>query len=166
LTRRNRIGRSVIEIANHVTAAILCFVMILCTPSPGIEVRRIDHRGRGGRGVFATRPFHAGELIERVPVILVPRGQIFGSSPGTGCPRLTWYVFDWAGQTKRDYVGLALGYGSIYNHAPAANAVYQREPPDMLEFVAHRDIAAGEEITINYKGAPDADGDTGFEVLE
>ena len=123
-------------------------------------------RGRGGRGVFATVDIAAGTLIERVPVLLIPRGQVFAADPDEPSPgpQISWYVFDWAGQTKRDYVALALGYGSIYNHAEEPNAQWTPEPPDALAFRAVRDIAAGAEVFISYKAKDGGDGhELGFE---
>jgi SET domain-containing protein len=130
--------------------------MVVCQPSDLIEVRRLDNRGRGGRGVFAMRDIPADTVIERVPVILIPREQVFGTTPeAKRSARISWYVFDWEGITKRKYVALALGYGSIYNHSYAPNARYKPQAPDILEFTSLRAIAAGEEITINYHGKPD-----------
>ena len=139
--------------------------MSLCRQSDLIEIRRADDRGKGGRGVYAVRDIAAGTQVERVPVLLIPKNQVFvgegGQSPS---PAISWYVFDWAGMTKRDYVALALGYGSIYNHSYAPNARYVKEPPDLLSFVALRDIAAGEEILINYNGEPDDCQPVGFDL--
>ena len=125
-----------------------------CRQSDLIEVRRTDARGRGGRGVFARRDIPAGTLIERTPVLLVPRNQVFSDNPVVRAAnaRISWYVFDWAGQTKRDYVAVALGYGSIYNHSDDPNAAFEPEPPDTLAFRAVRDIGAGAEIFISYRG--------------
>lgn len=129
--------------------------MLVCRQSDLIEVRRLDNRGRGGRGVFATRDIPAGALIERAPVILIPAAQVFGDDPlARRAARISWYVFEWAGLTERHYVALALGYASIYNHAYQPNARYTRVPPDVIEFHALADIPAGHEITINYHGDP------------
>ncbi len=139
----------------------------ICQTTDAIEVRRVTNRGRGGRGVFACRAIAAGELIERVPVLLIPKNQIFGDTPeARRAIRISWYVFDWAGQTKREYVALALGYGSIYNHSTDPNARYQKESPDVMEFLAVREIPAGQEITINYHGQPGDERPTGFDIEE
>jgi hypothetical protein len=139
--------------------------MSLCRQSDLIEIRRAADRGKGGRGVYAVADIPAGTVVERVPVILIPKAQVF---PGDGVPSpspaVSWYVFDWAGMTKRDYVALALGYGSIYNHSYEPNSRYVKEPPDLLSFVALRDIAAGEEILINYNGNPGDRQAVGFEL--
>lgn len=110
------------------------------------------HRGKGGRGVFARRDIAAGEIFERAPVLLIPRAQVFG--PGEAAQRaarISWYVFSWI-NTRRDYVALALGYGSIYNHSETPNARYRMHLPDVMEFFALRPIRAGEEITVDYHG--------------
>ena len=131
--------------------------------SDAIEVRRVVNRGKGGRGVFSRREIAAGELLERVPVLLLPRTQVFG--PGdiaARAARISWYVFDWL-PTKRGYVALSLGYGSIYNHSETPCADYAMEMPDIMTFTALRGIAAGEEITISYRGeATDGLRDLGF----
>ena len=139
--------------------------MFISRQSNLIEVRRLDNRGRGGRGVFAITDIAAGTLIERVPVILIPHAQVFGD-PSTvdrsAC--ISWYVFDWEGVTKRSYVALALGYGSIYNHSYSPNARYEKVAPDMIEFQAINDIVAGEEILINYNGDDEPERPMHFEM--
>lgn len=124
--------------------------------SDAVEVRRDKAKGRGARGVYARRAIVADELIERVPVLLIPKAQVFGDTQvSRNAARISWYVFEWKVETKRPYVALALGYGSIYNHSFQPNAVYRCVAPDALEFVALRAIEPGEEILINYNGRPD-----------
>ncbi len=51
---------------------------------------------------------------------------------------------------------IVLGYGSIYNHSYVPNVLYFRKFDErVMEYVALRIIAAGEEITINHNGNPD-----------
>ena len=118
-------------------------------PSPAIHVnpstRVIDIPGKG-RGVVAIRKIARGELIETAPVVVVPAVQVQGV--------LEHYVFDWP--YLSDKVAVALGCGSLYNHSYAPNAVYLKHLEErVLEYTALRDIEAGEEILINYNGAPD-----------
>jgi SET domain-containing protein len=123
--------------------------------SDAIEVRRLPDRGRGGRGVFARRALIQGEIIERVPAIVIPRKQVFGESPvALRACRISWYVFAWAAKENEDNVAIPLGYGSLYNHSYRPNAGLRIELPDIMEFAAIRDIAQEEEITINYNGNP------------
>jgi SET domain-containing protein len=139
--------------------------MLVCRQSDWVEVRRLENRGRGGRGVFAIRDIPAGTVIERAPVILIPREQVFGDSVvARRSARISWYVFGWEGVTKRNYVALALGYGSIYNHSDTPNATTEPEPPDVMGFHAIRDIASGEEITINYNDGCSEERALGFDI--
>ena len=139
--------------------------MHLCRQSDLIEVRRADNRGKGGRGVFALVPIAEGTLIERVPVLLIPKQQVFGDTEiARRSTFISWYVFEWEGITKRDYVALALGYASIYNHAFDPNARVERHSPDILEIFARRDIAEGEEIYISYLGESGEKKSVGFDV--
>lgn len=120
-----------------------------------VEVKRIRSKGRG---VFARRAIASGTVIERVPVVVVPTTDVL-SLPYES--RLADYVFDWG----RDTVALALGYGSLYNHSYAPNARYDDEGQLTKVFTAITDIAAGDEVTVNYNGDPHDGTDVGFPVL-
>ena len=112
--------------------------------SPYVCVKTTEHRGLG---VFARRPIPAHTVIERVPVLVFPTKFLWhpdGTSP------LADYVFAWDEQQ----VALALGFGSLYNHSFSPNARYEDWGRNKKRFIAITDIAAGEEITINYNGAP------------
>ena len=61
---------------------------------------------------------------------------------------------------------LALGYGSLYNHSYRPNARYVDLSERTKLFTAIRDIAAGEEITVNYNGEPEDQTPVGFDVVE
>jgi SET domain-containing protein len=101
-----------------------------------------------GRGVFAGRRFAEGEEIETAPVIVVPddvKGHL-DWTPLWGC------YFEW----RDGAAGIALGFGSLYNHSWAPNARYDQDfDDDVIRFSALRTIEPGEEITINYTGDPD-----------
>jgi hypothetical protein len=136
--------------------------------SDAVEVRRVSNRGKGGRAVFAKRDLQAGETFERVPVLLIPKEQVFGDNPiaRQAGVAISWYVFTWISE-ERDYVALSLGYGSIYNRSESPNAKYQMTLPDIMEFIALREIKAGEEVTINYRGdTTDGPKELGFEISE
>src|SRR4051794_26151771 len=110
---------------------------------PAIYVRKV--RGMG-RGVFAGKPFRKGETIEVCPVILLPRRQ---ERKCVG-EILEKYIFHWP---KDDHVAaIALGYGSMYNHSPNANAKFApRLRTGDVVFKAARDIGTGEQIFIDYE---------------
>lgn len=120
-----------------------------------VEVRRVRTGGRGGRGVFARHPVAEGMVLERVPVLLIPKNQVFGESDvAIRACRISWYVFGWGKQEGHDFVALPLGYGAIYNHSYEPNAVFRIIRPNIMEFVAISQITEDEEITINYNGDP------------
>ena len=103
--------------------------------APGIAIRR----GRRGRGVFALRRFREGEVVETCPAIVLPDEEVDGL--------LRDYVFS---ARQRGKVLLLAGYGMLYNHAAEPNLFHRTAGRLMIEFVALRDIAAGEELTHDY----------------
>jgi hypothetical protein len=104
--------------------------------APGIVVGR----GRRGRGVFAARRFREGEVVEACPAVLIPDEEV---ADGV----LRGYVF---ASRRRGKVLLLLGYGMLYNHSPQPNLYHRTAGRLTIEFVALRDIAAGEELTHDY----------------
>lgn len=78
--------------------------------------------------------------------------QIPGNEVGEFLDR---YVYDYGDGT---YL-LAMGVLSYLNHSNTANCRYETDELDdgrpFIELYAHRDIKAGEELTINYNGDPD-----------
>jgi len=100
-----------------------------------------------GRGVFAKVSFEEGEVIESCPVIPIPEDEV----DAVGRTVLGNYFFKWGG--THDEGAVALGFGSLYNHTDAPNAMYVRKHElGVIDFVALRPIAAGEEITVSYHG--------------
>ena len=87
------------------------------TQTNAIEVKQIKGKGRG---VFARRLIHDGEVIERVPVLVLPVGE---TRTASGPTRMSGYCFEWG----RGTVAVALGYGSLYNHSYQPNARYDDE---------------------------------------
>ncbi len=126
------------------------------TQSDAIEVKRAKGKGRG---VFARRPIRKGEVIERVPVLLLTAEEFSKGLSGTV---LEDYCFGWEG----DKVALALGYGSLYNHSFRPNARYEDVGPQAKRFIALRDIGPGEEVTVNYNGKPGSRSKVWFDVAE
>jgi SET domain-containing protein len=97
----------------------------------GIAVKRSPIHGLG---VFATRQFNRGTVIEVCPVLVISKGDVLGR-----------YVYSW-GRTKS---AVALGYGSLYNHSSHPNAQATRDD-DNIYIEALSRIMPGEEITISY----------------
>lgn len=111
-----------------------------------LEIRESPGKGRG---VFATQFIPEGAVIENAPVIAFNAEQWAFIEQSL----LYHYVFEWG--TNGTGGALALGYGSLYNHDYQPNAYYVRQETEgYLRFIAYRDIQPGEEITVNYNGAP------------
>ena len=96
--------------------------------------------------MFAEREIFAGETVETAPVILLNSG--YANLP----PEIKAYVFNWGalcGVGKAH--ALALGYGGLYNHDNPACLRYEADSENIsLKFIATRNIASAEELTINY----------------
>lgn len=116
--------------------------------TPGTKLRLGPVPGKG-RGVFATAPIAAGELFERAPVIISPDTEW----PDLEKTQLYHYCFEWG--PEHTHTAIALGYASLYNHSFTPSARYLLQLDEhLIHFVALRDIAAGEEIVMNYNGEP------------
>ncbi|HEY7977511.1 MAG TPA: SET domain-containing protein-lysine N-methyltransferase [Rhizomicrobium sp.] len=101
-----------------------------------------------GRGIIAKAPIAAGELIERSPVLPI-------GSAESECPGLNDYSFAWGEDVEGFEPGkecaVGLGYLSLYNHSDTSNVSLTRHyEENEMSIHALRDIAAGEELTINY----------------
>ncbi len=123
------------------TPSTFCAPDVIVGPSPG-----------RGRGVFATRRFEPGETIEVCPVIALSEADA-RKLDDTG---LYNYYFGWGEDGQQ--AAIALGYGSLYNHAFTPNAEHRKKAAnDTISIVALREIPAGEEIFIRYNTGIDAD---------
>jgi uncharacterized protein len=110
-----------------------------------------------GRGVFTSIDISEGDLIEVCPIILIPKREL----PIIHKTVLHDYYFLW-GENLED-CAIALGNGSMYNHRlhPNANFILDIENKT-IDIEAIKDIAAGEEITLNYNGEPGDEGELWF----
>jgi len=103
-----------------------------------------------GKGIFSTELIEAGTLVEIAPVIVLPEKD----SPLIDQSFLYNYYFLW-GDEHKSYA-ICLGYGSLYNHSYSPNCKYETYYDDeVIHFIAIRDIAADEELTVNYNHDPD-----------
>jgi SET domain-containing protein len=123
----------------------------------GVEVRQA---GRKGRGVFAARPFKKGETVELCPAIVVKRSRV----------RVPAGLDEYHFLCEGGYL-IALGFGSLYNHAEAPSCWAELDADARtMRVEALRDIAAGEELTIDYRGEPEdgqaREGEVWFRVLD
>ncbi|AHF14732.1 SET domain-containing protein-lysine N-methyltransferase [Niabella soli] len=101
-----------------------------------------------GRGVFCKQVIIKEELIESAPLIIIPAAQKAWVMES----KLTDYFFNYC--ETEDALALALGFGSLYNHAEHSNADYRIDYDNrQIDFFALEDIPTGREICINYGGA-------------
>ncbi len=106
---------------------------------------------RGGRGVFTSGAIPAESIVELAPVIELSEQdrQVIHAT------HLHDYYFLWDGAGA----AIALGYGSLYNHAKEANLNYELDYDfGQIRFTAARDIVPGEELLINYMAGDEREG--------
>ena len=127
-------------------------VVMALRHSAAIEIKKAKGKGRG---VFARRFIRRGEIIERVPVLVLSAAEVKDPEKWAG---LASYCFDWGSGT----LALALGYGSLYNHSYEPNARYDDPGDHTMVFTAIQDIAPGKEITVNYNADPSDRSPLGF----
>jgi hypothetical protein len=110
----------------------------------------IDDAGKKGRGVFTKKAIPAETLVETAPVIVLnPEDRTKIEDTG-----LYYYIFEWGDDTDHGAVGL--GYVSMYNHESPSNCEYLMDYEEKtISIVTMREIAAGEELTINYSAGWD-----------
>ncbi|MBP6181881.1 SET domain-containing protein-lysine N-methyltransferase [Flavobacterium sp.] len=107
-----------------------------------------------GRGVFAQQSIKPGTVIEECPIIKMKLQEMTVRKQML----LNYYAF--MIDEQHEYTGIALGYGSLYNHANNCNATYYyNKEKELMIFEAIQPIAENQEITINYLG-PDSAGQT------
>jgi hypothetical protein len=99
-----------------------------------------------GKGVFASRSFSQGEVVEISPVVLFHKHYF------TLPKEIKTLVFNWEALAgKKQTHAMALGYGSFYNHNNPANLSFEAVAEnELLRFIATRNIDIDEELTINY----------------
>lgn len=104
--------------------------------------------GEYTRGVFAIEAIAKGTCFHQAPVLSYPNEQ----HQYIEKTNLADYAFEFGiGRSA-----ILLGYGMLFNHSYEPNATYEINfDNDTFDFFAYQDIAAGEEIFINYNGDVD-----------
>ena len=110
----------------------------------------VRHSSIHGRGVFAdfpiaaASPFHVAHLL-----VFEPEQQ--AALEGTAAAHYVFHISDEPGDPPRTRTGLAMSPISFINHARPANTAFTVNPSaQTITFSALRDIAEGEELTIDY----------------
>ena len=110
--------------------------------------------GARGRGVVAERAIATGELVERVPVLVIPQSDRVAVDPTNVGNYIFMWEHDTVGQdlySQKGRAAVVLGYTSLVNHSAEPNCDIIRYIDALaLDLVAIREIAAGEELTIDY----------------
>lgn len=107
---------------------------------------------RKGRGVFADLAIATGTLIEEGPVVVVPAEEVTHLDRTT----LANYYFCWGADEAE--AALLCGLCALCNHSYDPNAVFVLNHDRLtISFFARRNIAPGDEVTINYNGDPESD---------
>ena len=95
-----------------------------------------------GRGVFASEIIKKGEIIEIAPILILE----FSDFVDTKWNLLFEYYF-WLD----DFVVLALGYGSLYNHSKNPNCKYEiSKKKGLIKIISTKNIIKDEEILFDY----------------
>jgi len=100
-----------------------------------------------GRGVFTKEKIPAKTMIEESPVIVMSAEDRMHIDKTL----LHNYIFAWG--KNEDQCCMALGLIPVYNHSYESNCEYFMDfEEEIIEVKTVREIAAGEELTINYNG--------------
>lgn len=100
-----------------------------------------------GRGVFCKQTIAKDEIFEIAPVIVLPAQDYNTATASALCD----YFFNF--NKEEGTLALALGFGSLYNHAVHSNAAYSLDRENKtMQYYALEEIKPGTEICINYGG--------------
>ncbi len=100
-----------------------------------------------GRGVFTHKKIPPDIIIEIAPVIVMNADE----RKLLDKTLLHDYIFEWG--ADRMQCCMALGWVPVYNHSSKSNCEYEMNFEDKtISIKTIREIAAGEEIFINYNG--------------
>jgi len=109
---------------------------------PSLYIHELEGKGLA---VFTAEALEPESLIETCPVIILSKKDLQKIHE----TRLHDYYFLWGPDLQS--AAIALGYGSLYNHAENPNAYFQMDyENERIDIISKTAIEAGEEICINY----------------
>jgi SET domain-containing protein len=112
-------------------------------PKPDIY---LAHTPGKGRGIFTRKAIKAETIIETAPVIIMTHDERLHLDQTI----LHNYIFEWQPDGQQ-LCCMALGLIPMYNHSYQSNCEYYMDYDNNEIFIqAVRNIAPGEELTINY----------------
>ncbi len=123
-----------------------------------VQVSRVK-----GRGVVARKVIKAGTVIDVAHVLLITPNEWEHIKQTS----LYDFAFEWSGEGAGLTHALAMGPGEFINHSYEPNAKYDMDhEKNLIIFTTIKDIAAGEEITVNYNGDADNKDKLWFDPVE
>jgi SET domain-containing protein len=103
-----------------------------------------------GRGAFAAGPIRRGEAFHHAHLLAFGCEES-AAVEATSMANYVFYIEDCPDHPECDKVGLAMSPMSFVNHRRPANAAFKVDRETLtISFTALADIAAGEELTIDY----------------
>ncbi|HMP28648.1 MAG TPA: SET domain-containing protein-lysine N-methyltransferase [Saprospiraceae bacterium] len=124
---------------------------------PGLYIKEVDGKGKC---VFTGSDINEGDLIEVCQTIIIPKREVQILHRTV----LHDYYFSWSDSMEE--AAIALGFGSIYNHAIESNADFILDfEHNTIDIVAISNIKAGSEITLNYHGEKGDDTPLWFKMI-
>lgn len=115
---------------------------LACPRHPHLVVATTEGKGRS---VLATAAIAAGEVLETSPVLRLSNRDAEIIQP----TQVEDYVFHW--DEEGFSTAIVMGITSLVNHSSVPNAAFRVNKTDhTATLLAKRDIAADEEITIDY----------------
>jgi hypothetical protein len=114
-----------------------------------------------GRGVVAGRRFSCYEVVASASVLVISE-EDWAAVEAT---ILGHYAFRWGDDGEER--AIALSTASFFNHSYKPNTCPKLLLDDLrIDFLAIRDIDAGEELTFNYNGRPSDDSPLWFTPVD
>lgn len=121
----------------------------------------IDYTEEKGNGVYTSTVLPADTIVEISPVIVMTADE----RTMLDQTLLHDYIFEWGADGEEMMCCMAQGYISVYNHSPASNCEYFMDYDAKTIMVkTMRDVAANEELTVNYNGDWNDDKPVWFEA--
>jgi len=131
-----------------------------------IDCYEIRPAGAKGRGMFATACIPAGTVLDHAQLVFLKPSDYDLVKRTT----LDNYTFEWKVPVEGediDIMAVAMSPCQFCNHSYTPNAGYQMDySANTIIFQTAKDIAAGEEITVNYNGKLDDKSPLWFDVID
>lgn len=121
---------------------------------PRLEIQWVPEVN--GRGVFAKEDIPTNTLIERAPILHIPRGILnmgYWFCQAEGIPSETFIIDQYTIRWGDGIAGMPLGWVGIYNHSDNFNSHFlgwDDIDRSVVGVVTVRDIKAGEQVTVTY----------------